>query len=116
MRKKASFTKGQWIAVGRRVEHPNDRIPDICSCMPEDFGQEGRSDEEACANARLIAAAPTMLNVLRAVRVTIKLDMESAKIALADCGHEAVKDYITNYQADLDIINDAITLATGEQA
>ena len=92
----SKHTKGPWIAVGRRVEHPNDRIPDICSCIPEDFGQEGRSDEEACANARLIAAAPDMLHALWVARLSVKHGG-------AFC------------EEVLDIINDAITLATGEK-
>lgn len=116
MSKKAGFTKGQWIAVGRRVEHPDDRIPDICSCAPEDFGQEGRSDEEACANARLIAAAPVMLEVLRLAKLSIEQMVEGYRLALTyekGCGHE---DSLASLQEELETINDAITLATGEQA
>lgn len=116
MSKKASFTKGQWIAVGRRVEHPNDRIPDICSCMPEDFGQEGRSDDEACANARLIAAAPTMLHALHVAKLSIEQVVEGYKVALSyekDSGHQ---DSLAALQEELDVINDAIILATGEQS
>jgi hypothetical protein len=60
----SAHTPGGWIAVGRRVEHTSDKRPDVCSCAPEDFGQDGRSDKEACANARLIAAAPDMLAAL----------------------------------------------------
>lgn len=110
MSKKAGFTKGQWIAVGRRVEHPDDRIPDICSCAPEDFGQEGRSDEEACANARLIAAAPTMLSALHFAKVAIEMDIEMAKTGRID------QSLVDAYQSALGDINGAITLATGEQA
>ena len=62
---KASHTKGPWIAVGHWVEHPDDSTPDICNCDPDSMGQEGRSDKEICANARLIAAAPDMLAALR---------------------------------------------------
>jgi hypothetical protein len=60
-------TPGPWIAVGLWVEHPNDNIADICTCNPEDVGQAhlGRSDSEACANARLIAAAPDLLQCLK---------------------------------------------------
>lgn len=62
---KAKHTSGGWIAVGRRVEHVNDSVPDICSCNPADFDQDERSDAEACANARLIAAAPELLEALK---------------------------------------------------
>lgn len=57
----SKYTRGNWIAVGAWVEHPDDSIPDICSC---DMGP-GRSDEETCANARLIAAAPDLLRALK---------------------------------------------------
>jgi len=60
-----AHTPGGWIAVGRRVEHTSDKRPDVCSCAPEDFGQDGRSDKEACANALLIAAAPDLLAALK---------------------------------------------------
>ena len=108
--KKAGFTKGEWVAVGRRVEHPDDRIPDICSCIPEDFGQEGRSDKEACANARLIAAAPTMLNALYFAKLAIEMDVEMARLT------GGMQHLVDAYQETLNSINDAITLATGEQA
>lgn len=110
MSKKVGFTKGQWIAVGRRVEHPNDRIPDICSCIPEDFGQEGRSDDEACANARLIAAAPTMLKALRLSKAVIDLEIQVKEMTGGDHG------LIEAYQDAVAEINYAITLATGEQS
>jgi hypothetical protein len=76
----AKHTSGEWIAVGPWVEHPNDTTADICSCDPRNFGQQGlnRSDEEQCANARLIAAAPDMLEALKAA------DRE-----LAFAGHES---------------------------
>lgn len=113
--KKTSFTKGQWIAVGRRVEHPNDRIPDICSCNPADFGQDGRTDEEACANARLIAAAPTMLNALWVAKYAIEADIEAARLTRDSEDDEIVNDAIADYEKDLDVIEDAIQLAIGEQ-
>jgi hypothetical protein len=63
-------TPGPWCAVGPWVEHPNDTTADICSCDPRNFGQQGlnRSDEEQCANARLIAAAPDLLDVAKVAR------------------------------------------------
>lgn len=67
MTSKHTPTPGPWIAVGPWVEHPRDTIADICTCNPANFGQSQltRSDEEQCANARLIAAAPDMLEALR---------------------------------------------------
>ena len=65
-------TKGPWVAVGTWVEHPDDDIADICSCNPASLGQEPpnvkeRSYDEMCANARLIAAAPEMLSILKRI-------------------------------------------------
>lgn len=59
-------TPGPWVSVGAWVEHPDDNIPDICTCNPEDMGQSylPRSDQEILANARLIAAAPDMLQAI----------------------------------------------------
>lgn len=55
-------TPGPWLAVGTWVEHPG-KVADICTCATRMFGQEklGRTYDEECANARLIAAAPDML-------------------------------------------------------
>ncbi len=63
----SEHTRGQWIAVGAWVEHPDDDVADICSCDPATINQEhlGRGDSEICANARLIAAAPDLLEVCR---------------------------------------------------
>lgn len=60
------YTPSPWVAVGTWVEHPSDTVPDICDCDPRIMDQQlYRSDEEACANARLIAAAPDLLNALK---------------------------------------------------
>lgn len=63
---KIKCTPGSWIAVGAWVEHEDDNVADICSCNPRDLSQEhlGRSYEEQCANARLIAAAPELLETV----------------------------------------------------
>jgi hypothetical protein len=62
-------TPGEWIAVGHWVEHTSENKADICSCNPETIGQGhfNRSDAEICANARLIAAAPDLLEALERV-------------------------------------------------
>jgi hypothetical protein len=70
-------TPGPWIAVGTYVEHPNDKKADICTCDTALIGQGhlGRSYEEECANARLIAAAPEMLEALRLIAETEWVDV-----------------------------------------
>jgi len=59
-----SWTRGEWMAVGRRIEHVDDDVPDIANFDPASMLQEGRSDAECCANARLCGAAPAMYSVL----------------------------------------------------
>ena len=63
----AKHTPGPWVAVGAWVERPYEDCPDICSCDPESIGQRGRTYDEQCANARLIAAAPELLYALKAM-------------------------------------------------
>ena len=60
-------TPGPWIAVGYQVEVERDDVPDICSCDPENIDQEHLNWDEktVMANARLIAAAPDLLEALR---------------------------------------------------
>lgn len=59
------FTGGCWMAVGSMVESERDDIPDICECNPESFNQGvSRDPREAAANARLMAGAPAMFNIL----------------------------------------------------
>ena len=64
----SKYTKGRWIAVAGMVEVEKDEVADICSCYPSNFGQEHleRKADEIYANAKLIAAAPEMLDVLYA--------------------------------------------------
>ena len=84
-----NHTPGPWIAVGRWVGHPRDDIPDICTTAPEAMDQDGRSDAECRANARLIAAAPDLLRALRkCVRLVPPSDetaahLRAARIAIA---------------------------------
>ena len=65
----SNYTKCRWIAVGGWVEVEDDNIPDICTCDPEDMGQDylERSEQEIMANARLIAAAPDLLLALKSL-------------------------------------------------
>ena len=96
----SEHTRGQWIAVGAWVEIADYRIADICTCNTEDIYQHhlGRSYEEMCANARLIAAAPDFLLVcqrLAAVNV-FSADNDVAQIIMQAC--------------------DAVSKATGEKS
>ncbi|MFG1417212.1 hypothetical protein V5F38_05285 [Xanthobacter sp. V0B-10] len=83
----SKHTQGPWYAVGGMVEIDNDYIQDICSVDPATFFQDSilrkkRSWEEIEANARLIAAAPEMLALLRAI--------------VANHGKEAVQTHLDN--------------------
>ena len=59
-------TPGLWVPVGTWVELDDELRPDICVCNPELFGQDGdlRTHAEQRANARLIACAPAMLEII----------------------------------------------------
>jgi hypothetical protein len=77
----SKHTEGPWIAVGGWVEHPDDAIADICSCYPRALGQEhlDRPYEEVDANARLIAAAPEMLEALKAINTAFQWNEQMAR-------------------------------------
>lgn len=49
------------------VEHPDDDVPDICTCNPALFDQDARDYGEIIANTTLIAAAPDLLEAAVAV-------------------------------------------------
>ncbi|HCE28459.1 MAG TPA: hypothetical protein DET46_06560 [Comamonadaceae bacterium] len=81
-------TRPGWFAVGAMVEHEDDDTPDICSCNPETFGQEGRSYEEQCANARLIAQSHNLLEAVRGLLIHLNAcevsDEEAAAMDYAE--------------------------------
>ena len=61
-------TPGPWYAVGFQVEIEDNDAPDICNCWPAVFGQiDTRPTAEILANARLIAAAPDLLELAKEV-------------------------------------------------
>lgn len=63
----SKHTPGPWYAVGGMVEIGNDELPDVCTCDPQLFGQGHlpTTPEREYANARLIAAAPDLLEALK---------------------------------------------------
>lgn len=81
-------TRPGWLAVGAVVEHEDDDTPDICSCNPETFWQEGRSYEEQCANARLIAQSHNLLEAVRGLLIHLNAcevsDEEAAAMDYAE--------------------------------
>ncbi len=66
---RAKHTPGPWLQVGAWVEVERDDIPDICTCNPRDIGQDHLkwNWKTVHANARLIAAAPDLLEALKDV-------------------------------------------------
>lgn len=82
---KIEHTPGPWIAVGALVEHPNDRIADICNCDPIAMSQGhiGRSYDEQFANARLISAAPELLDVVKGILEEVK-NSKTGKYDISD--------------------------------
>ena len=94
-------TNGPWYAVSRMVEVANDKAPDICTTNPQMFGQGhlSRSMREQLANARLIAAAPDLLEALQAMTEAF-LDTEGS--------HGSVESDA------MDKAYDAIARATGD--
>ncbi len=58
-----AHTPGPWFAIGAQVKRLDKHVQHICTCGPIDIKQEHRDRpaKEVCANARLIAAAPSLL-------------------------------------------------------
>ncbi len=76
MSETAKHTPGPWEAKGKSVRTtnhttqgsaPNGYEGGICNCMGRRMGPRSGIDETAEANARLIAAAPEMLDALEEV-------------------------------------------------
>ena len=107
----SKHTQGEWVAVGGWVELDDETRADICSVNPCDFGQRsfGRDDDEMCANARLIAAAPDLLEALQALVNGSLLDRSGNRDddGLSDAEHPSLKHRVIAARA-------AIAKATGE--
>jgi hypothetical protein len=70
----AKHTPGPWFAVGYQVEIESETVADICTTNANLFGQGGLHDDaRAMANARLIAAAPDMLEMLEVARDSLEV-------------------------------------------
>jgi hypothetical protein len=76
------------------VEHENDKMPDICSCYPDNFGQGhlSRNDAEVAANARLISMAPVMLSVLQDILQEASLAFEKTTLNEIDTHLQSIFD------------------------
>lgn len=96
------YTPGPWVAAGFWVEHPDENVPDICTCDPRDIDRSSllRSHSEIKANARLIAAAPDMLEALQSLVRAV--EQFTSAVALG--------------WPELEQAKAVITQATGEQA
>jgi hypothetical protein len=72
----AKPTPGPWKANGIAIEQGERPVLTIAHCCYDcddwDFEKERLDDEEALANARLIAAAPEMLEALKFVQTFLK--------------------------------------------
>jgi len=87
----SKHTPGPWFAVGAQVEIEDDSVPDICTCDPQMMRQSHLDwhPRTVEANARLIAAAPELLEALERVKATgvflgaIPQEMVDAAIAKA---------------------------------
>jgi hypothetical protein len=87
----SKHTPGPWFAVGAQVEIEDDSVPDICTCDPQVMRQSHLDwhPRTVEANARLIAAAPDLLEALERVKATgvflgaIPQEMVDAAIAKA---------------------------------
>lgn len=85
----ASHTPGPWEAIGNLVRSPMyqpEGLPkgiQVAECRDGYFRPH---TEEAKANARLIAAAPELLQILREARATFEMwkDVAPAKSLCAD--------------------------------
>jgi hypothetical protein len=65
----SKHTPGPWYC--RPVNHPD---PEVYACYEIQVDSDGVFIDEAAANARLIAAAPEMLSLLKRLRVWICID------------------------------------------
>ena len=119
------FTQGPWRVESLTGDHlPRGPIHQVLAevngypstvCTVEEYAEVPDFEADRLADARLLAAAPAMLQALRIARLSVMEMIEGYRMALAyekDCGHQ---DSLASLQGELDIINDAIMLATGEQ-
>jgi hypothetical protein len=121
---KDKHTPGPW-SIGPAIDGEDGDVPEITIqseirrgavsanlCVAVAIG--GLDGQQQEANARLIAAAPVMLAALRSMRCAIEAQILGAKAARHGPDVEVIDTFIEDCQDDLDLINDAIALATGE--
>lgn len=72
---KAKFTKGEWVVLDEAFVYAlNDDGVNQFDLTVQGNGDNGASDDELQANARLIAAAPEMYEILEGLSLTGELD------------------------------------------
>jgi len=67
-------TKGKWISKGKDVVIETERSGDslICECISKRFNKYPNTEEQAEANAKLIACAPEMLEILQMFEANLR--------------------------------------------
>ena len=80
------FTEGKWIDLGYCVAiDVADGISNICEM------RDWVGDEEMCANAKLIAAAPDLLNRLNSIVLSVKAHPDYVNGQEGDEWHDIVE-------------------------
>ena len=102
----SDFTPGPWVVVGRLTKYVEARLPsgliqEVAACGPT-AADEGYGQQQE-ANARLIAAAPDLLEALQDIAEYWNQDQNEAAMADA-CWHA------------IHTARAAIAKATGEQS
>ena len=89
----SKHTPGPWFAVGAQVETENDSVPDICTCDPQAMRQSHLdwNPKTVQANARLIAAAPDLLEALRMMLNVPQGGFITEKLAAEDVACKAIE-------------------------
>lgn len=93
----SGYTPGPWSVFGDPNDHPGIEADDLAisvvvygePCEVE-AGIQGRTSDEAWANARLIAAAPDLLEALEALEMRVRVvvgahapELKGARAAIA---------------------------------
>jgi hypothetical protein len=99
------FTEGPWKQLPKDPLKIKGTDKLSIACIVSQAGKNGRSYEEKLANARLISAAPEMLEALHIARMQISYDL---KTRVQQPTEKEANRLI------LEVVEKAITRATGE--